>query len=70
MASDANSPRAHLVQDTASMANLTPSTPFPYGIQITLCPTPVYFPHKIIAKQNGDNGPTRANHLPVHLDKT
>ena len=36
MASDANSPWAHLVQDTAGMSNLTPSTPFPSGIQVTL----------------------------------
>ena len=36
MASDANSPWAHLVQDTAGMANQTTSTPFPSGIQVTL----------------------------------
>jgi hypothetical protein len=36
MASDANSPMSHLVQDTAGMANLTPSTLFPSGIQVTL----------------------------------
>ena len=36
MASNANSPWAHLVQDTAGMANLKPSTPFPSGIQVTL----------------------------------
>jgi hypothetical protein len=36
MASDANSPWVHLVQDTAGMANLTPSTPFPSGIKVTL----------------------------------
>ena len=32
MASDANSPGARLVQDTAGMANLTPSTPFPFCV--------------------------------------
>jgi hypothetical protein len=36
MASDANSPWAHLMQDTAGMANQTPSTPFPSDIQVTL----------------------------------
>ena len=36
MASDANSPMSHLVQDTAGMANLTPSTLFSSGIQVTL----------------------------------
>jgi hypothetical protein len=36
MTSDANSPWAHLTQDTASMANLTLPTPFPSGIQVTL----------------------------------
>ena len=48
MASDA-SPWAHLVQDTAGMANLTPSTPFSSGIQVTL-PNSRFFAHKIIAK--------------------
>ena len=36
MASNAKSPLAHLVQDTAGMANRTPPTPFPSGIQVTL----------------------------------
>jgi hypothetical protein len=36
MTSNANSPWAHLTQDTAGMANLTPPTPFPSGIQVTL----------------------------------
>ena len=35
MASNANSPWAYLVQETAGMANLTPSTVFPSGIQVT-----------------------------------
>ena len=49
MASDANLSWAHLVQDTAGMANLTPPTPFPSGIQVTL-PNFCFFAHKIIAK--------------------
>jgi hypothetical protein len=49
MTSDANSPWAHLTQDTAGMANLTLPTPFPTGIQVTL-PNPDFFAHKMIAK--------------------
>ena len=36
MTSHANSPWAPLTQDTAGIANLTPPTPFPSGIQVTL----------------------------------
>ena len=49
MASDVNSPWAHLIQGTAGMANLTPPTPLPSGIQVTL-PNYRFFAHKIIAK--------------------
>ena len=46
------------------MANLTPSTPFPSGIN--------HSPQRLIflptrSLQNGENGPTHAKHLPVHL---
>ncbi len=49
MASDVNSPWAHLIQGTAGMANLTPPTPLPSSIQVTL-PNYQFFAHKIIAK--------------------
>ncbi len=49
MTSYANSPWAHLTQDTAGMANLTLPTPFPSGIQVKL-PNSRFFAHKIIAK--------------------
>ncbi len=36
MASHANPPWAHLMQDTAGMANLTPPIPLPSGMRVTL----------------------------------
>ena len=62
-----NSTWAYLVQDTAGMANLTPPTVSPSGIQVTW-PNSRFLPTRSL--QNGENGPARSNHLPVHLDKT
>ena len=67
MASDANSPWTHLMKDTVSMANLTPHTPFPSGTQVTLPNSRFFLPTRSL--QHGENSPTHANHLPVHLDK-
>ena len=49
------------------MANLTPPTVSPSGIKVTW-PNSRFLPTRSL--QNGENGPARSNHLPVHLDKT